>query len=197
MQQTLTLSDVLVPRRGLLRDAALVLGGSLLVALGAQIRISLPFTPVPITGQTFGVLLVGALLGARRGALSLLAYLIEGGAGLPVFAGGAAGAHHLLGPTGGYLVGFVAAALATGWLAERRWDRRVWTAALAMAVGNMVIYGFGLLWLARFVGPERVLVAGMLPFLPGDALKLLLAALALPSAWRLVGRQETLSERGE
>ena len=188
MLQALTLSDVLVPRRGLLRDAALVLGGSLLVALSAQIRVSLPFTPVPITGQTFGVLLVGALLGARRGALSLVAYLVEGAAGLPVFAGGAAGVQYLVGPTSGYLVGFVAAALVTGWLAERRWDRRVWTAALAMAVGNLVIYGFGLPWLARFVGPEQVLVAGMLPFLPGDALKLVLAALALPSAWRLVGR---------
>jgi len=165
----------------------------MLVALSAQIRIDLPFTPVPITGQTFGVLLVGAVLGTYRGVLSLALYLVEGAMGLPVFAGGAAGAHYLVGPTGGYLVGFVVAAGITGWLAEREWDRRVWMAALAMLVGNLVIYVFGLPWLARFVGPQAAVVKGLLPFIPGDILKLLLAASALPSAWKLVEKGDVTS----
>lgn len=187
MQQALTLSDVVISRRTLLRDALLVVVSSMLVALSAQIRIDLPFTPVPITGQTFGVLLAGAVLGASRGALSLALYLAEGAMGLPVFAGGAAGVHYLVGPTGGYLVGFVLAAGAVGWLAERGWDRRLGTAILAMLVGNMIIYLVGLPWLARFVGSQAAVVKGLLPFIPGDILKLLLAASALPSAWRLVG----------
>ncbi len=168
-------------------DAALVLGGSLLTALMAQIAIPLPFTPVPITGQTLAVLLVGAALGSRRGALSMAAYVLEGVLGLPVFAGGTAGLARLLGPTGGYLVGFIAAAFVTGWLAERGWDRRLLTAALAMLAGNVVIYLFGLPWLARFtggfLGPKGALVLGLLPFIPGDLVKLALAALLLPSAW--------------
>ncbi len=105
-------------------DAALILGASLLIALSARIAVPVPFSPAPITGQTLAVLLVGALLGSRRGALSVLAYLAEGAMGLPVFAGGGAGILWLLGPTGGYLFGFIAAAFVTGWLAERGWDRR-------------------------------------------------------------------------
>jgi biotin transport system substrate-specific component len=142
---------------------------------------------VPLTGQTFAVLLVGALLGSRRGSLSLLAYLAEGAVGLPVFAGGSGGLARLWGPTGGYLVGFIAAARMVGWLCERGWDRRVRTAALAMLIGNGVIYLFGLPWLAHFVGAERVLALGLLPFMPGDLVKLALAALALPSGWKLLG----------
>lgn len=169
-------------------EAWMVLGGSLFTALMAQVAIPLPFTPVPITGQTLAVLLVGAALGARRGALSMAAYLAEGLAGLPVFAGGTAGIGRLLGPTGGYLVGFVVAAYVVGWLAERGWDRRPLTAALAMAVGNGVIYVFGLAWLARFVGLAHVLPMGLFPFIPGDLLKVLLAAALLPSAWRIMRR---------
>ncbi len=182
----LTLLEALNLPQTLGQEVLLILSGSLLVGLMAQIAISLPFTPVPITGQTFGVLLVGALLGSRRGALALGLYLLEGIAGLPVFAGGTGGPARLLGPTGGYLLGFVAAAGVTGWLCERGWDRRVFTAALAMLVGNIVIYLFGLPWLALFVGPEKALMMGLWPFIPGDALKLTLAALALPSAWALV-----------
>ncbi|MCS7178806.1 MAG: biotin transporter BioY [Anaerolineae bacterium] len=188
-----TLADTLIRSRTLARDAWLVGAGSVLVGLMAQIAIPLPFTPVPVTGQTFGVLLVGALLGCRRGALSLVLYLLEGIAGLPVFAGGSSGLTRLLGPTGGYLLGFVVAAGVTGWLCERGWDRRVPTAALAMLIGNLVIYLFGLPWLALFVGPEKSLVMGFWPFIPGDLLKLALAALVLPGAWRFVGeiRQQT------
>jgi len=167
-------------------EALLVVGGSLFTALMAQIAIPLPFTPVPITGQTLAVLLVGAVLGARRGALSMLAYLAEGLVGLPVFAGGTAGVGRLLGPTGGYLVGFIGAAYVTGWLAERGWDRRPMTAVLAMLAGNGVLYLFGLPWLARFVGPTHVLSMGLFPFIPGDFLKVFLASVLLPGAWKLV-----------
>ncbi|MFN4293301.1 MAG: biotin transporter BioY [Thermoflexales bacterium] len=174
-------------RADLRRDAAMTLLGSWLVAALAQIVI--PLQPVPITGQTLGVLLVGAALGWRRGALALVAYVLQGAAGLPFFAGGASGAARLLGPTGGYLIGFIFAAALTGWLSERGWDRRFWSTLLAMALGNAIIYAIGIPWLAQFVGWPRALEVGLLPFLPGDAIKAALAALALPGAWALVARR--------
>ena len=184
-------ADLLRPtmrRSALLYDAALVLGASLVIALGAQVAIQLPFSPVPITGQTMAVLLVGALLGSRRGALAVLAYIAEGLAGLPVFAGGAAGLARLFGPTGGYLVGFVAAAFLVGWLAERGWDRRFGTTLAAMTLGNLVIYAVGVVWLAVFVGGlSRAWSLGVLPFLPGDVIKIILAAVLLPGGWKLLG----------
>jgi biotin transport system substrate-specific component len=170
-------------------DAACIMAGSLFVALSAQVALRLPFSPVPVTGQTLAALLVGAVLGSRRGSLALLVYLAEGLAGIPVFAGGGMGLARLLGPTGGYLVGLVAAAYATGLLAERGWDRRPATAAMAMLAGNAVVYAFGLTWLARFVGPDHVLTAGLLPFVPGDLLKVALAAGLLPVGWRLIDRR--------
>lgn len=178
--------DVVWPQTGLLRDALLILGGSVLLAATARLTLVLPFSPVPITGQTFGVLLLGALLGSQRGALSVLAYLAEGTMGMPVFAGGIGGPAVLLGPTGGYLAGFVAAVFLVGWLCERGWDRRLPTAAAAMALGNLVIYLFGVAWLVRFVGSEQVLAAGVLPFIPGDLLKIGAAALLLPAGWTLM-----------
>ncbi len=190
MQQGWTLGDALVPQRTLLRQAYLVVAGTILVALSAQIRIYLPFTPVPVTGQTFAVLLVGAALGASRGASSLAFYILMGTLGLPVFAGGMGGINHLFGPTGGYLLGFVAAAAVTGRLAERRWDRQKRTAVLAMLAGNAVIYLFGLPWLALFVGPQGAIVKGLLPFIPGDIVKVLLAAAVLPTTWQAMGKQE-------
>lgn len=169
-------------------DAILVVSGSLVVAALAQVAVVLPFTPVPITGQTLGVLLAGASLGAVRGGLALLLYLAEGLCGLPFFAGGAGGPAALAGPTGGYLVGFVGAAFLVGWLAERGWDRRVPTALAAFAAGQCVIYLVGLAWLANFVGRERVLTAGLWPFLPGAALKMVAAAMLLPFGWKIARR---------
>lgn len=188
----MTYADILRPsvkRYALLYDIAWIAGGTLFITLSAQVAIPLPFSPVPITGQTLAVLLTGALLGSRRGSLCLLLYLAEGAFGLPVFAGGMAGPARLLGPTGGYLVGFMPAAFLTGLLAERGWDRRVRTSLLAMLLGNAVIYAFGLPWLARFVGGERVLASGLLPFIPGDLLKLILATTLLPSGWKRLGRK--------
>ncbi len=189
----MTFADVLQPsfvrirrRSVLLYDVALIVGGSLFVALSAQIAIPLPFSPVPITGQTFAVLLVGAILGSRRGACSILLYLLEGMVGLPLFAGRMSGLAHLLGPTGGYLIGFAGAAFVTGLLAEGRWDRRVQSNALAMLLGNLVIYAFGLSWLAHFVGANKVLALGFYPFIAGDLIKLALATILLPSGWKIV-----------
>jgi biotin transport system substrate-specific component len=175
-----------VPETGLGR-AALVVAGSLLLALSAQIAVPLPFSPVPVTGQTFAVLLIGAALGSRLGSAAVLLYLIEGAAGLPVFAPGTTlGVARLLGPTGGYLVGFVAGAAVVGALAERGWDRDLVRAAAAMLAGEVVIYLFGLIGLARFVPADQLLTAGLVPFIPGDIVKVALAALALPLAWRFV-----------
>lgn len=172
---------------------AAVVAGSALVALAAQLRVDLPFSPVPVTGQTFAVLLVGAALGARLGTATIAAYLAEGVAGLPVFAGGTSawspssvpGVPVAFGPTAGYLVGFVCAAAVVGALAERGFDRRVFATIVAMAIGNIVIYAFGVAWLARFVGLDRAVQLGVLPFLVGDAVKIGLAAVALPAAWRI------------
>ncbi len=182
------LAETVLPVESALRQALLVIGGSLVVALTAQVSVPLPLTPVPITGQTFGVLMVGLLLGSRKGALSLGLYLLEGLAGLPVFSGASGGLAHLLGPTGGYLVGFIPAAALTGWLAERAWDRTILGAAAAMVIGNLAIYLVGLAWLAFYLPLEQVLPTGLLPFIPGDLAKIALAAGLLPSAWRWLGR---------
>jgi biotin transport system substrate-specific component len=185
-----TLRLAFFPRSGLVTDALLVLGGAGFVALAAQVKIDLRFTPVPITGQTFAVVLVGASLGALLGLASLGLYLFVGALGAPVYADGQHGWDVLTGPTGGYIIGFVFAAFLTGWLAQRRWDRRFNTAVAAMLTGNVVIYLFGLPWLAEKIdaGLEDTLEAGLYPFVVGDLLKLYLAAALLPGAWRLVER---------
>lgn len=170
-------------------DITLVVGGSVIIGLCAQIAIWLPFSPVPISGQTFAVLMTGALLGSKRGCLSVLAYLIEGAAGLPVFASARGGLPILLGPTGGYLVGFVAAAYIVGLLAEKGWDRKVWTTIFAMILGNAVIYAFALVWLCCLMGVNKtVLMVGIYPFIVGDCLKIVLAAAVLPSGWKVLLR---------
>jgi len=128
---------------------------------------------------------VGGLLGSRLGAMSLLLYLAEGALGLPVFAGGAGSVLHFAGPTAGYLFGFVAAAFVVGWLCERGWSRKVETAVFATLLGTAAIYLFGLPWLAQFTGWDKVLQLGLIPFIPGDVLKVILAALALPLGWKI------------
>jgi biotin transport system substrate-specific component len=197
-----TLAEVLRPRfaRGiagtvvpagigsLVYDVLLVLAGSALIALAAQVAVPLPFSPVPVTGQTFAVLLVGAALGATRGAAAVLAYLAEGALGLPVFAGGLAGPAPLLGPTGGYLFGFLPAAWICGALAERGWDRHFLSTLAAMTVGDLAVFVVGVPWLALFVGSEAALAFGFAPFVAGNLAKIVLAAGALPLAWAYVRR---------
>ena len=164
--------------------AALVVFGSLLLAVSAQFKI--PLYPVPVTGQTLVVLLIGMTYGPRLGGITVAAYLFEGALGLPVFAGGAAGVAVLMGPTAGYLFGFLLAAIAMGYLAERGMGRTVVSTIAAMVIGNCVIYLCGALWLANFIGFGQAIAAGVLPFLYGDALKLVVAAGLMPWAWRAV-----------
>jgi biotin transport system substrate-specific component len=186
----LTLVDVAAPRSSALTNLGLVLAASLVTAGCAQVEIRLPWTPVPLTGQTFAVLLSGAVLGARRAFLAQLLYLAEGAAGLPFFAGGAAGVVKLFGPTGGYLIAFPFAAAATGLLAERAWDRRPFRMFAAMLAGSTIIFALGLAQLSRFVPREALLGAGLVPFVPGDLLKSALAAGLFPALWKLVARLE-------
>jgi biotin transport system substrate-specific component len=168
----------------------LVVAGTGLVAAAAQITVKLPFTPVPITGQTFAVLLVGASLGAVRGAASLGLYFLLGIVGAPIYAHHDSGWDVITSASGGYIVGFVVAAAVTGFLAEQRWDRRFSSSIGAMLTGNVIIYLFGLAWLAHVLHTnlEKTLEYGLYPFVPGDIFKLYLAALALPLAWRGVDR---------
>lgn len=182
-----TLRLAVFPKAGILTDAVLSAAGAGLIAVSAQLSIPLPFTPVPLTGQTFAVLLVGASLGAVRGAVSSGLYVLLGIAGLGVFAGGAHGWAVIVGATGGYLVSFPIAAALVGYLAQRRWDSRFSSAIGAMLSGSVVIYLIGLVWLAVVLdtGLEQTLEYGLYPFVPGDILKLYLAAVLLPTAWRL------------
>jgi len=170
------------------RQVGLVIGFSLLTALAAQVVI--PIGPIPITGQTFAVLLTGALLGSRLGAMAMIAYLIEGASGLPFFAGGHAGLLHLMGPTGGYLIAFPAAAFITGAFAEHGWDRKFLTAAAAMAIGSLVIMLSGWMWFSFVMrtSPALTFFISVLKFIPGDIIKICLAAAVLPSGWKLVKR---------
>lgn len=186
-----TLRQAAVPRTGLLTDALLVTLGAGLIAAAAQVSIALPFTPVPITGQTFAVLLVGSSLGMVRGGASGSLYLLVGLLGVPVYADGTGGWDIVSGATGGYLIAFPIAAALAGWLAEQRWDRRFSSAVGAMLTGNVLIYAIGLPWLAIELdtGLERTLELGFYPFVVGDMVKLYLAAALLPTAWRLLGKR--------
>ena len=186
----LTLVDVAAPRSTALTNVALVLAASLVTAGCAQLEIRLPWTPVPLTGQTFAVLLTGAVLGARRAFMAQLLYLAEGAAGLPFFAGGAAGVAKLLGPSGGYMVVFPFAAALIGFLAERGWDRRPLTMFGAMVASSSIIFALGLAQLSAFVPQGALLASGLLPFIPGDLFKSALAAGLFPALWKLVSRFE-------
>jgi biotin transport system substrate-specific component len=185
-----TLRLAALPRPSLLTDAVLIALGAGLIAGCAQLSVSLPFTPVPITGQTFAVLLVGASYGSIRGGASSLLYVLVGIAGAPVYAHGAAGWAVITGATGGYLVSFPLVSALTGFLAERRWDPRFSSAIGAMLTGNVLIYLVGLPWLALVLGTglEKTLELGLYPFVSGDTLKLYVAAAALPAAWRALAR---------
>ncbi len=200
-----TLVDLVIPGSGVARDVALIIGFSLLVAVFAQFAVKLEFTPVPITGQTLGVLLAGGALGSWRGASSLGLYAVWGTVGIPVFAPSsdalADGRFHFIFPwvgtgeplwdltSGGYIVGFIAAAYVVGWLAERGWDR-TWYVPVAMLIGNILIYVPGLLWLGyKIESFDNALVFGLYPFIVGDLIKLYIAAVALPGTWALIGRR--------
>lgn len=167
-------------------DITAVVAGSLLLTLSAKIQV--PFYPVPLTMQTLVVIGLGLALGPVRGAAAVALYLAQGAAGLPVFAGTpekGIGIAYMMGPTGGYLAGYLPAALFAGWLAERGWDRNVFTAMLAALLAGAVIYVPGLLWLGSVVGWDKpVLAFGLYPFISGDIIEAVLAAIAFPAAWK-------------
>jgi biotin transport system substrate-specific component len=170
-------TDIFVPSKPVPRNlyrVIVVLAASWLIAVSAQISFRLPFSPVPVSGQTLAVLLTGLFLGRKFGVLAVGAYLFQGAIGLPFFAGGTSGAAVLLGPTGGYLFGFLAAAYTVGMLAELHHMRSPYRAAALLLLGNLIIYAFGLVWLARFVGEAQVLSMGLIPFLVGDLVKIIL-----------------------
>lgn len=173
-----------------LRNGVLAIAGSLALWLSAKLQV--PFYPVPMTMQTFVVLVIGTSFGWRLGAATVALYLVEGALGLPVFAGTpekGIGLAYMVGPTGGYLLGYLPAAALCGFLASHGWDRRIATTALSMLLGTVVIYAFGLSWLGTVVGWDKPILAwGLTPFVLGDLLKLALATSVLPLAWKFVGR---------
>jgi biotin transport system substrate-specific component len=183
-----TLLGVALAPLDVVRQVGLVIGFSLLTALAAQVVI--PIGPIPVTGQTFVVLLTGALLGSRLGAMAMIAYLVEGASGLPFFQSGHFGLLYMMGPTGGYLIAFPAAAYVTGAFAEHGWDRRFLTAAAAMAIGSAIIMLSGWAWFSVIMrtSPMLTLYATVIKFIPGDIIKITLAAAVLPSGWKLLKR---------
>jgi biotin transport system substrate-specific component len=177
-----------------LTNGILIAAGTALVAISAQFSYRFSFSTVPVTGQTFAVLLIGALYGSRLGAATLIAYLAEGASGLPVFAEGHGGIAAIATPSGGYLFGFIVAAFIVGWFAERGWDRGRWV-MLPMLLGNAAIYVPGLIWLHEqfrvvdtAISWETALDYGLWPFVAGDLAKLVLAALAVPAGWSVIER---------
>lgn len=182
--------EILSDRRTLLRNVALAVAGS--IALWISAKVQVPFYPVPMTLQTLVVLIIGMAYGWKLGAATVALYLMQGAMGLPVFAGTpekGIGLAYMIGPTGGYLVGFLLAAAAVGYLANRGWDRNVFTTGLAMFIGNVLIYVPGVFWLGSLLGWDKpILEFGLTPFLLGDLFKLVLAALFMPMIWNVVKR---------
>lgn len=188
----MTYSDILRPKKLVyvfIYDVLLILSFSFLIAVSSRIVIPLPFTPVPITMQTFAVLLSGIVLGSKKGVISVLLFIISGIAGLPVFASGNSGILYLLGPTGGYIFGFIIASFITGFFAEKGWDKSFHEAFLFMLTGNLFIYIPGLIWLGRFTGYRNVLQLGFFPFIIGDIIKILTATIILHSRWGIKKRR--------
>src|SRR5690242_16662498 len=193
----LTIADFFIPIRvgerlnSRVRDVALVVAGALFIYLTARVSIPIPGTPIPMTGQTFGVLLVGGSLGLRRGFAAVSLYVLLGVVGLPFFADGEGGISVILGASGGFLIGFIAAGAIVGRLAELGWDRKFIGALGAMLVGEAILYAIGLPWLKAVTGLtwQETIDKGLVPFLIGDAFKAIVAAALFPAAWWVVGRR--------
>jgi len=187
-----TLADNLWKNQSLIRHTFLALIGSAILTLSAKFTV--PMLPVPLSMQTFAVLVIGMVYGWKLGGATVLLYLLEGAVNLPVFAGTpekGIGIAYMTGTTGGYLFGFLIAAMVCGWLAERGWDRKVLTTLLAMVIGNAIIYLFGIGWLGTLIGWDKpVLTYGLYPFLVGDAVKIVLAMCVLPVAWKWVNSKK-------
>ena len=186
--------DILQSERAISSKAAnfiVILLASWLIGVSAQFSIVLPFSPVPITGQTIIILLIGVLLGKARGTAAVGLYILQGAAGLPVFAGGKSGLLTLVGPTGGYLVGFLVAVYVVGILSELRHDNSIMYTVSSLIIGNVIIYAFGLIWLVRFVGEAQALSLGFFPFLVGDILKIFIGVLILTGSQKILSLVNT------
>jgi biotin transport system substrate-specific component len=193
MTHTTTLANILWPAQSAsartARNLLLALVGTLALTVSAKTQI--PFWPIPMTMQTFVVLVIGMAYGSRLGAATVALYLLEGALGLPVFAGTpekGVGLAYMMGPTGGYLLGFVVAAWACGWMAERGFDRSPLKSLVAMSIGHCLIFLFGVAWLSQLMGIEKAFMVGVAPFWAATAVKTLLGVIALPLAWKWVGK---------
>ena len=187
--ETLVLDKAENNSQKIFRYGVITLSGSALIALCAQV--SVPFYPVPVTMQTFAVILIGLTYGWRLGGITVALYLIEGSIGLPVFAGGKGGMIVMMGPTAGYLYGFFLAAVACGWFTERGFDRSYLKLIVPLLAGNVLLYTSGLIWLGNFIGWDKpVLELGLYPFIPGDLMKIALVAVLLPTVWKYVERMK-------
>jgi len=186
--RAITFSEAVIPRTGVLREVVMIGAAVGFMAACARMSFYPSWSPVPVTAQTFGALLIGALLGSKRGAASMLSYLGAGVSGLPVFAHGLSGPAELTGPTGGYLFGFVIGAYVVGFLAERGWDRNFITVAAAMLVGDVLLFTPGVAWLSHYVPSAHLYAAGVGPFIPGEIAKIVIASAILPSGWAVLSR---------
>ena len=187
--ETLVLDKAEKNSQKIFRSGIFTLAGSALIALCAQV--SVHFYPVPVTMQTFAVILIGLTYGWRLGGITVALYLVEGAVGLPVFAGGKGGMIVLMGPTAGYLYGFFLAAVVCGWFAERGFDRSYFKLIVPLLAGNFLLYTLGLIWLGNFIGWDKpVLDLGLYPFILGDLLKIAMAAVLLPTVWKYVERMK-------
>jgi biotin transport system substrate-specific component len=185
----ISIVDCVQPSKKNLRltfDCFAILMGSIFIAFLSQISIPLSFSPVPLTFQTLAILLVGGILGSKRGALSVATYIFEGCLGIPVFAGGTAGIAKLIGPTGGYLLGFIFCSFIVGFFLERGWKDRFVFTFIAMTIGSLVMLFFGAFWLSFYVGKANAFSLGVYPFLVGDIIKIGTAALMIPNGWKAI-----------
>ena len=187
-----SLRSTVLPHSSLLTKAALSAGGVLFLAAMAQIAIPVPGSPVPVTGQTLGVLLIGTTYGSGLGLATFAMYLLAGIAGAPVFAGASFGVEKITGATGGYLIGMMVATYLLGVLAKRRLDQRFLTSLPSMLFGTLIIFSFGLIWLHHFTGKDWAwtIAAGLTPFIVGEALKIAIAGTSLPILWRLINSKK-------
>ena len=172
-----------------LQDALIILSGVVGMMLLSKLSFYLPFTPVPITAQSFGILLIGASFGMKRAFLSSLTYVGAGIFGLPVFSGGKFGLIAITGPTGGYIIGFIVAATIMGLFGDNQKDRKFISSILSFLVGHLIIFSFGLLWLLNFVPIEKVFISGLYPFIPGMVIKTLLAGIISPLIWNMLNKR--------
>lgn len=187
---SVTLTSTVLPRTSALTKALLVTGGALFLGLLAQISIPVPGSPVPVTGQTLGVLLLATAYGANMGLATFALYLAIGFAGAPVFAEQGYGFEKFVGPTGGYLAGMLIASWVLGALAGRKWDQKLFSAISAMLIGDLIIFSAGLIWLQHFTGKDWAwsFGAGLTPFIFGEVLKIAIAGTSLPTVWKFVAR---------